>query len=328
VTIKLVASPVVEAKAKDTEGARYEVKIIDAGQGSSGLYPAAVLKDAVENKIFAKGLHVYLDHPGMEETWDRPERTVKDLAAVLDDDATWDETNQAVMGSMTVVEHMRPMVKAIWPHVGMSIRAWAESDMQEIDGQFHDVITKLSAAESVDIVTHAGRGGAIVKALESAGIKGFPASPVREKKEVVMPEQISEATASRLTDAMTGLTAALATEAKDRAERQAAAEKAAEVNPLDVATGLGKALAESKLSPVQYDRVVALIKGGVDVAEAIKAEEEYADAIRKEAGAAPQLGQVHTQESSTGARVTVSEAEQSAWDGLIKNWGSRAGELA
>ena len=47
-----------------SEGAGlFRVRIIDEGLGSSGYYPGETIKKAVENRIWAAGQHVYLDHP-------------------------------------------------------------------------------------------------------------------------------------------------------------------------------------------------------------------------------------------------------------------------
>ena len=81
-SVSLSATPVAKS-------GRIRIKIIDAGKGSSGDYPASTIEAAVKDKVFAKGLHMYADHPSVTENFDRPERTIKDLAAVLETDAVW-----------------------------------------------------------------------------------------------------------------------------------------------------------------------------------------------------------------------------------------------
>lgn len=57
---------------------RIRIKIIDAGEGSSGNYPAETIEQAVKDNVFGKGLHMYADHPSATENYDRPERTIKE----------------------------------------------------------------------------------------------------------------------------------------------------------------------------------------------------------------------------------------------------------
>lgn len=322
VSPKQITFAATEAKATDTKAGKYEILVINEGQGSSGYYAADVLQQAVEDRIFGAGLHVYLDHPGEMEAWDRPERTVRDLAGVLTTDGIWDEARKGIVAEMQILGPMQPMVEAMWPHVGMSIRAWMESDIQDIDGELHIIVTRLTAAESVDIVTHAGRGGEIIRALESAGVKNFPASPVRENKEVVMPNPITEETAKSLVDSLTGLNAHFEAQATAAAAAEAAKGKEPEANPVDVAFSLATKLAESTLPANAYDRVRVAVKAGVDVDEAIKAEADYVDAIRKESGTSPSpVGKV----TESGSGAAVSEADNKAWADLINQLGSREG---
>lgn len=73
-----------------TGAKRFRIKIIDEGVGSSGTYPAATLQLAAKEGVFDKGVRMYLDHPTAIQSMDRPERTVKDLPAVLDGPAVYE----------------------------------------------------------------------------------------------------------------------------------------------------------------------------------------------------------------------------------------------
>src|SRR4249920_1591703 len=81
-----------------TEGAaksgRLNIQVITPGWGASGYYSATVLEQAAQDHIFPAGTHMYLDHPTVNEQEERPNRSVKDLAAVLVEDAKW--TGQAL----------------------------------------------------------------------------------------------------------------------------------------------------------------------------------------------------------------------------------------
>lgn len=143
--------------------------IASPGWGSSGWYGPKVLENAATAKVFGKDLHLYMDHPSESEQHDRPERSVRDLVAVLDSDARWDP-QQGLMAEAKIFKPYRDLfrdedfVKAI----GVSLRAYADTTVGEAEGRKGTIITELLAAESVDFVTKAGRGGMVLSALESA----------------------------------------------------------------------------------------------------------------------------------------------------------------
>jgi hypothetical protein len=138
-------------------GRRIRVTLIDPGHGSSGYYPAATLEAAARDKVFPEGLPIYLDHPSTSEAHERPERSVRDLAGLLVEDAKW--SGSALVAEARIVPAHAELVASLEGIAGMSIRAQGEMEPADIDGRRVRKITKLVAAESVDIVTKAGRGG-------------------------------------------------------------------------------------------------------------------------------------------------------------------------
>lgn len=137
------------------------IVIIDAGQGSSGFYPASTLEAAARAKVFPAGLQMFLDHPSQSETYERPERSVRDLAGVLATDATYDSSLQALVASATVFRKYRETIVDMAPHIGLSIRAEATVGAGSGGGV---VVEEIVRAVSVDFVTQAGRGGRILSA--------------------------------------------------------------------------------------------------------------------------------------------------------------------
>ena len=171
--------PLIEAKA-DAAGT-IPVKIIDAGWGSSGYYSREVLQQAVNARVYAAGLQMYWNHPSRTEEKDRPERDLRDLAAVLTEDARWDEQGPKGPGVYTrakVFSAYRDAVAEMGPHIGLSHYVWGESKQGEAEGKKGDIITRIVAARSVDFVTVPGRGGAIAEAFRSAR----PAVPTDDQK--------------------------------------------------------------------------------------------------------------------------------------------------
>jgi len=154
------------SEARTKSGARMRIKLIDEGQGSSGWYPADTLRRAAEDRVFPAGTHMYADHPSRSESEDRPERSVKDLAAVLTEDATY--RDGALWAEARVFAPFRELLAEQADHIGVSIRAHGTAEPGEVEGQNRMVITSLTEGISVDFVTRAGRGGQIVEVLESA----------------------------------------------------------------------------------------------------------------------------------------------------------------
>lgn len=154
------------ASPLDATSGQFRIQVITPGWGSSGHYSAQVLQKAAVDRIFPAGTHMYIDHPGRFEEKDRPERTLRDLAAVLTTDAEWDGT--ALMAEAHVYEAKRRDLAEMREHIGVSIRGWADTEYGEAEGRHGNIVKALIEGTSIDFVTHAGRGGRIVEVLEGA----------------------------------------------------------------------------------------------------------------------------------------------------------------
>lgn len=161
------------AAATPPEGSgRLLVQVITPGWGSSGYYSREVLEAAGRDKVWPAGTHMYIDHPSESEAYDRPERTVKDLAAVTLEDARWDPTANegagALVAPVRVFSQWRQALAEMADVIGVSIRGSAEGEMGEAEGRRGRVFTRLTEGASIDFVTKAGRGGRVLQVLESA----------------------------------------------------------------------------------------------------------------------------------------------------------------
>lgn len=148
------------------EPGRALVKIIGPGRGSSGIYTSDVL-ERDGPAVFTAGMHMYWDHPTLTEQQERPERSLRDLAAVLSEDARWDANGPEGPGLYARAQVFGPYRDALAQlaeHIGVSIRAAGRVERGD-DGP---VITALEQAHSVDFVTHAGAGGEVVELFEAA----------------------------------------------------------------------------------------------------------------------------------------------------------------
>lgn len=144
---------------------RRNIQIITPGWGSSGYYAADVLERAATNKIIPAGTHMYFNHATEAERHDRPERDVRDIAAVLVEDATWDGTR--LIAEADIMGPHAELIESLAPYIGVSISGSAtDITIGEAEGRTGPIIEDLASVASVDFVTRAGRGGAVL--LESA----------------------------------------------------------------------------------------------------------------------------------------------------------------
>lgn len=155
----------------ETGGQKRAITVIEGGWGSSGFYPIEMLERDVPN-AFPVGTHMYLNHPTESEDYERPERDVRDLAAVITKQP-YRQGNEMV-AECEVFEHYAPFIDAIAEHIGTSIRAIGEAEHGEAEGRHGPIIKSLDEGISLDFVTRAGAGGKVgAKLLESArGVAG------------------------------------------------------------------------------------------------------------------------------------------------------------
>lgn len=145
------------------------IRIIKPGWGSSGYYSEQMLeRDAA--KVYTPGLHMYLDHPTTAEEKGRPERSVKDLAAVIEGNVAYEKNHPdgaGVYADAHVFKNYRGMLKEMAPYIGLSHRAQGKSKAGQAEGRSGSIIESLDKAFSVDFVTLPGAGGGLVQMYES-----------------------------------------------------------------------------------------------------------------------------------------------------------------
>jgi hypothetical protein len=160
------------------------VQVISPGWGSSGYYSAAVLEAAGKSKVWPAGTHMYFDHPDAIEAEVRPERSVKDLAATLTEDARWDSSRESLVARVEPVGLGKTVLvdEAFRKAIACSVRASAEFVVGEAEGRKGVIVKEIFADtfNSVDFVTHAGRGGMILESARAAVDTDVPAVFLRE----------------------------------------------------------------------------------------------------------------------------------------------------
>lgn len=164
----------------DQESGVLEVEFITAGWGSSGYYSREVVEAAAP--LFPVGTHLYFDHPSATEDSDRPERSVRDLAAVVTEAGAFNTASGGVRGKVKPLKPYRDLLtdEAFTKNVGLSIRGSAtDIAVGEAEGRTGPIIEGLADISSVDFVTRAGRGGRVLQVLESARGDAFTEETAR-----------------------------------------------------------------------------------------------------------------------------------------------------
>lgn len=173
-TTKILEAAGAEAK----KSGRMLVQHLSPGWGSSGYYSTELLEQAVEDKVIPAGTHMYADHPTETEKAERPVRSIKDLMAVTVEDGrlatkgdvtTWGADLGAVVSEVQVVPAWRELVENVKDSIGTSIRGGGTGEIGEAEGRTGMILESITApVQSVDFVTHAGRGGKVLQIFESA----------------------------------------------------------------------------------------------------------------------------------------------------------------
>lgn len=270
--------PLVE-KAVRKDGT-FPIRIIKPGWGSSGYYSKDVLQRDIP-KVFPAGTHMHFDHPTVTENRERPERSVKTIAAVTSSLPVWQENGPAGPGMYAEAQARtayRADIEELAPHIGVSIVASGHRKTGIAEGRKGPVIESIHAGGSIDFVTQAGAGGQVISLFEAARGRSI-SDPIEEEVEIVSEAELKEArdalTAEqkKSADALAELArlreGAILREARDVV---AAALGKVENLPDITRTRLLEAIASN---PPTTDGALDAATLETRVAEAVKAEVEY-----------------------------------------------------
>ena len=272
-------SALLEAKkpaAEDDGAGRYRIRIIAPGRGSTGMYTAPNLAESAP--LFVPGTHMFFDHQTMTEDWERPERSVRDLAGVFESAAEI-MPDGSLEADIKVYPSVNGIIRERWADIGVSINGWSVDEIGP-DG----VVPPLAGIQSVDFVTRAGAKGAVLEVLESDGrwrLKN-PSNPTTnpnsQEEQAVKPEDIGKAVSEALAAAMpAAIKEAAALLAADQEKKAKAVEAAApKADPYEAAAKIAEA---EDLPKEARARVMEAVKRGAGVDDAIEAERAYIKAI-------------------------------------------------
>jgi hypothetical protein len=183
--------PLVE-KAVRKDGS-FPLRIIAPGWGASGYYSEEVLKRDVP-KAFPAGTHMHFDHPTVTEAKERPERSVRTIAAVTTSKPVWNPAGQAGPGMYVEAkarDKHRADIEELAPHIGVSIVASGRRKAGVAEGRKGPVIEAIVAGASIDFVTQAGAGGQVISLFEAA--RGRAVSEALEEGDDVSEQELKEA---------------------------------------------------------------------------------------------------------------------------------------
>lgn len=278
-----------------------KVRLISAGQGSSGLYPAEMLEHYGPN-AFPSGTQLFYDHLTESEEWDRRgNHSIKDLVGVTTTDAVFNGENSALEADVKFFPNASDFVREAYEHFDLSIEAAAYVDEE---GVVEAIIP--SPRNCVSLVPKGGRDGKITALVESYREKHGKIVSNREnagdeRKEItVEPKDIKAITTAvaeaiqpmftQLSEALTPAAPVVEDETEDAVDVGAVAE----------------ALIEAGLPKSGRTRVLEALEAGKDIAEAIEAEKAYVDEIVKESA----VDDAGTVKVSGDKGVSLSEASK------------------
>ena len=154
---------------KDGNG---EVCVITAGVGQDGVYSVDVLKKAVDAGVFREGTHMHLDHQTEKEAAERPEKSMKTLAAKFTNGGGKFKENGSEGPGVYSPIHAYPeyidFLNARGGDTGVSIDARGRRGSDVVhNGRNVPQVESLVLLKSADFVTKAGRGGKLLPLYES-----------------------------------------------------------------------------------------------------------------------------------------------------------------
>ena len=169
----------LEGAGRPLENGKFEVLAITAGEGNGWEFPAGMLRESL---ALWDGAHCFIDHA----FWSR---SVRDLAGTFSA-PEWDEAAQGIKlelqaggpaGSL-LSELGREILKeeGSKARIGFSADVWFTAKGREVN--------QITRVNSVDLVINPARGGAFVRALNSAGYGSLQFEKEGEAFELEVPQ--------------------------------------------------------------------------------------------------------------------------------------------
>lgn len=285
-TIKLV-----ESGAKPTKslgGGVYEVKIIEAGWGSSGYYSPQMLQEHGPT-TFRAGRPCFANHPTEAEFANG--RDITKLMAKLVTDAEYRAEDKSLVAQIRVNEKWDSFVQEYMDTIGMSIFAAGEISEGEAEGRSGKIVESFDPNDpytSVDFVVAAGAGGKVERRMLESYRSISEDSETTDRKETGMtPEEIkaavAEAVAPLIAELKEAVTPAAPVVEDEPTDVATAAQVAEAVREANLSKATEKRVFESLPQDATMDQVSALIESEKQYAETLveSVEEEFPGRVRE-----------------------------------------------
>lgn len=291
-TVKLLRESVSGTLTSD--GKRWKGILAVPGQGSSGFYSEAVLRE-YGPKALAPGAKAFVEH--------NPDRPVRDMIGVYPDGAYYEE-GVGLVGELEVFPHWEEFITAVAPHTGLSIYMMGESDEE---GNVTALVPDRQ--NGVDLVSYPGlEGSGLIEKLyesakrmaESNNGTSTDADRQTQSKESLMEIEELAGRVDKLTESIQALVGQFTTLAESLTP--------VESEGPDLAIVVD-AVAEADLPKALRDVVIENVKAGKPVAESIEAQKALLKSITESLAPAPAnhpFGRVVTEQS--GAKSIVEMA--------------------
>lgn len=300
--------------ASEARDGVFPIRIITEGEGSSGIYTRELLetyKDVFANRP------MFMNHPlDPDKPWERDvmaiaARTLPTVEYRVEDGIG------ALYTQAKVRKEYIPFIEEYGDLIGVSVYIAGVGEKREDGKVMVEAFDASDPYASVDFVVAAGRGGRIERAMESfRAIEASIGHPMddgaptgvadteereqkMEKAELVAAfQEALKPVSDKLTEFGTIL------ETVKTLSESAAAERPEIEDAFKVADEVSQAVLEAKLPEEGRKRVVEAVKAGKTVADAVKAEVDYIQAIvesNKGAEPEPTPGRVVTTEGAPKA---------------------------
>lgn len=285
---------------------KYRIRVISAGEGSSGNYTEEALRDSGK-AAFPIGTKMHADHQSIFDQLMNPAGSIKDLVGITTSEVEYQEDDKSLYTTMQVSKEWAPFVEQFAPYLGVSINALCaiESDengdpvLNEENGKPTVVSFEESPLNTIDLVTEPGANGRIISAMESY-VPPIDASDTMKNRKAtdrkdlgMSPEDIQKITES-LTAALSPKLEALAPKPVEKKEPKG-----------PTVAEVAEAIVSADLPEPARKQVYAAVAHGVALNEAVKAQKDFVAQIAK------------SLESKRQGRVSTSEAAE---DFSVSEW--------
>jgi vacuolar-type H+-ATPase subunit E/Vma4 len=143
---------------KTKDGLKVRIRLMSAGQGSSGYYPEAMLQE-VGTEVFPAGTKLFYNHPSKQER--ESHRDVRLIWGKTLTDAEYVEAEKALYAEAYVFEKDVEFISQIMGDVDLSIEAAGGLDDNG------DVLLEYAPTNAVALVPVGGRDGKITELIEA-----------------------------------------------------------------------------------------------------------------------------------------------------------------